>query len=459
MRFFTLSSRATRKRSSHLAMAIALATGGAVMATAVAEPAYAQKKKKKKKKEEKAAYSAEFIGAYKPLEEVMNAEGGDLNAAKGLIPALTANIASPDEKYAGGNVVYNIGARTQDRALQLQGMKLMLESGKATPEQIPQFNFIAYQLENVAGNFSGARPYLQTAIETNFSNPNISGADLRVAMAELYFSENRFAEGLDYLASAIRERRSAGQPIDEEWYRRGLGVAYNNEVQPQVYEIATMWVTDFPSNTNWRDAINMARNLNTFEAPEMLDLLRLSFVKDTLQTKQEYIDYIDAADARRLPKEVETVINQGYASGRVSKDDIFVADSLSQAKGRIAADRAELPSLESDARSSGAGLRTVVAAGDAFLSYGQYAKAEEFYSKALGLPGADTALVTTRLGISQVHQGKYDAAQATLAKVNGKRYGIAKLWSTYAAAEAAKKAPVAMPAAASDAVETATTTS
>src|SRR3546814_2374470 len=89
-----------------------------------------------------------------------------------------------------------------------------------------------------------------------------------------------------------------------------------------------MWIGDYPSATNWRDAINIARNLNTFEVGEMLDLLRLSFRVGAMTEKFEYIEYVEAADARRLPKEVETVIQHGYAKGRISKDDIFVADSL-----------------------------------------------------------------------------------------------------------------------------------
>src|SRR3546814_3200027 len=86
------------------------------------------------------------------------------------------------------------------------------------------------------------------------------------------------------------------------------------------------------------------------------------------------------------------LIQQGYAKGRISKDDIFVADSLRVATGRLAADRADLPALERDARATNAGLRTVVAAGDTFLNYGEMAKAEEYYAKSLGIAGVDAQL-------------------------------------------------------------------
>lgn len=445
MRFPSFNQKLGSKVGSNLALAIALAAGTVLATAGFAEPAFAQKKKDKKE-EAKAQYTKEFIAAYKPIEEGMNAPQPDLAALKAMLPGVTALAQSPDEKMAAGNVVYNIGAKSGDQALQLQGMKLMLASGKVAPEQSGQYNFIAYQLASIADQHAEARTYLQAAMDANFSSPSITADQLRVNMAESFFAENRFVEGLDYLARGIAQRKAEGLPVDEQWYRRGLTVAYNNEVQPQVYDYVAMWIGDYPSTTNWRDAINIARNLNTFDVGEMLDLLRLSYKVGAMTEKVEFIEYIEAADARRLPKEVETVIQHGYATGRISKDDIFVADSLRVATGRLSSDRADLPALERDARAANAGLRTVMAAGDAFLNYGEMAKAEEFYGKSLNIAGVDAQIALTRLGISQTAQGKYEEAMATFAKVQGKRQPIAKLWSAYAKGEAAKLAP-AVPAA------------
>ena len=90
---------------------------------------------------------------------------------------------------------------------------------------------------------------------------------------------------------------------------------------------------------------------------------------------------------------------------------------------------------ERDARKASATEATVTGAADALLSYGEPANAEELYTIALGKPGADMPRVLTRLGIAQVDQGKYAAAQETFAKVTGKRQPIARLWSSYAASK------------------------
>lgn len=445
MRFFVSSSRTGKKPVSNLALAIALATGTAVLSGVVAEPAFAQREKKEKKKPEAAAYSKEFVAMFQPLQAAVNTEGGDVVTAKTQFPALLALTVSPDEKNATGGLIYNAGAKTGDQTLQLQGMALMLESGKVAPEQVGRFNFIAYQLANAQRQFAESRVFLQKAIDAQFTTPELTVADMQTAMAESFISEQRYADGLNYLAQAIAKAKSEGQKVDETWYRRGLSVGYNNKVTPQVYEFVTGWIIDYPSATNWRDAINIARNMNSFEGPEMLDLLRLSLRVGALQEKYEYSDYVEAADARRLPKEVKRVVDDAFNSGRASRDDIYLADALQIANGRIAADERELPALEKDARAATAGLRTVVAAGDTFLSYSQYPKAEEFYTKALGMPGVNTAEVQTRLGIAQTEQAKYDEAIATFRKIGGKRDPIARLWAAYATQKKNASAPAAAP--------------
>lgn len=429
MKVFTM-----RKRSSSLALAIALATGSAVVATAAfPSEAHAQRKKKEKQEDEGGGYSKEFIAAYQPLNEAMQAEGTDLAAYKPQIMALGSVANSADEKNATGGMMFNAGIKLNDREMQFAGMELMLESGKAPVDQVARFNFIAYQLANALGQHDKARTYLQNAIDLNFSTEEISAADLQIAMAESFFAANKHAEGLDYLHRAIKAKKARGGTVDEQWYRRGLTVAYNNKVVPQVYDFVTLWIGDYQSTANWRDAINLTRNLNNFDPQQTLDLLRLARTVKSLEDKQDYILYVETADARRLPKEVKDVIEEAYAIDAVSRDDIFVADALSTATGRVATDRAELPALENDANRPNAPLRTVAAAAGAFLSYGDYAKAAKFYQKALDLPGVDRNEALTRLGMAQVGLGDYAAALETLAKVEGPRGPIAKLWIAYAA--------------------------
>lgn len=430
----------SRKRASSLALAIALATGGAVVATAVFPvEANAQRRERdrdrdKDKQEESAGggYSDEFRAAYVPIDEAMKAEGADLNALKPQLQALVPLLKSNDEKIAGGGLIFNTGIQLQDPVLQLQGMELMLASGLVPAENVGRYNFIAYQLANQQGQVPKSRTYLQAAIDNNFTSDQINASNLKIAMAESYFSANELDAGFNYLREAIENRKAEGQSIDEQWYRRGVTVAYENQSVPAVYDFATMWLADYPSASNWRDAINIARNLNRFSDPEILDLFRLGRRVDALADASDYDYYVEAADPRRLPKEVKDVIEEGLAAGVVNEGNLFISEALEVASGRIAADRSDLPALERDAMAANAELRTVVAAGNAFLSYEDFAKAARFYERALGMPGVETNEVSNRLAIAQIGMGDYAAAEATLGNVSGSRMPIAKLWAAYA---------------------------
>ena len=117
----------------------------------------------------------------------------------------------------------------------------------------------------------------------------------------------------------------------------------------------------------------------------------------------------------------------------------FVAEAKNIASARIAGDKASLPGLEKDARLPSAALATLSGAGDAFLSYGEAAKAAEFYKLALAKPGVNVPVMQTRLGIAQVDMGDYAGAQASFAKVEGPRKPLAQLWTIYAQQKAGAK--------------------
>ncbi|MEP0190966.1 MAG: hypothetical protein ABJP70_10105 [Erythrobacter sp.] len=438
-----MNSQFLRKRASGMALAIALATGAVVTSGVfVAEPAQAQRDKKKKDKEaEKPVYSKEFVEAYTPVNEAVNS-GRDVSLIRPQIDALIPLAQSPDEKNALGGLLYNAAISIKDPALQAQGMEMMLASGKVAPERLGRFNFIAFQLRYAKEDFAGAQQYLQGAIDNGFTSEQYTAYDLKLLMFETKVSGGQLQEALSYIGGQANGVKNQGGAVPEGWYRRAISVAYEAELGPQLYPLVQQWVSDYPTAKNWNDAINITRNLNEFDGQASLDLLRLSNNLKVLSEENDYVWYVEIADPQRLPQEVKTVIEQGYATGAISRDNDFIVESLAIANSAVAADRADLPAIEKEASAPGAPLRIVRAAASAFLSYGDYAKAEAFYAKAAAMPGADRNEMLTRLGMAQIGVGKFDAAQASLAQVAGVRAPIAMLWSTYAAQQGAPAAPV-----------------
>ena len=434
-----MNIRTLRKQASGFALAIALVTGTAMVAGhIVPDEAHAQRKKKKKGKDDEAGkpqYSKEFVDAFAPLNDATKAEGADIAALRPQLDQVFALVKNDDEKFQSGLLAYNMGVQANDLELRLLGMETMLESGKAPFDAQGQYNFIAYQTAAVLKQYEKARGYLKRVMELGYQG-GPSQSELLVAMAQNHFNTDQYAEGLGYLDQAIAAKTASGEPVEEKLYEIAFSVAYREDLRPQVYDYAIERATRFPTDANWMNAINVVRVLNDFGPQQALDVLRLSRMADVMNEKQDYIVYVETADARRLPQEVKEVIEQGYASGTITRDDTFIADQLRIADSRIAADKADLPAYEKDAMAPDAKLATVLGAANAFLNYGEYAKAAQLFEKALGLPGVETGEALTRLGIAQVGMEDYAAAQETFAKISGPRQPIGKVWAGYAAAQA-----------------------
>lgn len=424
-----ISINVTRKqRASHLGMALALVCGMAVTATALETPAHAQKKKTKAKTEEvKASYSEPFVAAYRVVTPLLNAPTKDAAAMRAQVPAIIAAVSTPDDRFAGGQFVLATGSAASDPALQLQGLTMMLDSGKTPAANLGQYNFFAGQLSYQAKDYAKARTYFQAAQTAGYTQ-----ADLILLIAETYLQQKDAAGSLAVLNRVVDQQVAAGQTPSADYLRKGLATAHNGQVKDQALRYAQLLVKYHPSATSWGDAISVTRANSSLNDDDTLDLLRLQRRTKTFRDGREYVGYVDIADPRRLPTEVTQVINEGYASGLLARNNTFIADALKEATTREGMQKAELAALERDANASGAKLATVVAAGNVFLSLGQPAKAEQFFRKAMSMPGADTATIANRLGMTQIEQGKYAEAAATFNQVQGARSAVSKLWAAYA---------------------------
>ncbi|MCL4672170.1 MAG: hypothetical protein KJZ64_04400 [Sphingomonadaceae bacterium] len=435
---FAFTRSPARRKGAGAALAFALMCGSALGMFALEAPAAAQKNKKEEKAG-KTNYSKGFIAAYKVAEDLSKA--GKNDEAKAQLPTVVSAIETDDDRNAGGGLVFNIGVGLSDTALQLQGLELMLASGKTDPAKVGSFNYTGYQLAMQEGQYDAARKFLGKAIEVGhtFTGRYSDGTerqsgpdDMHAMYAETYFDQNDYATGLAYMTRLIDERAASGGAIPQIWITRPLGVAYNNDQAGAAIEFAKLFAKHFPSDTSWGDAIAIQRNLVDYDPQQTLDILRLAARTNALRDTRSYVDYIDAADARRLPGEVKRVIDAGIAAGKLTSGDVYVSEASGIANARIAADKADLPALERDAKAANATGVTASAAGDAFLSYEDYARAEAMYMIAATKPGVDMERVLLRLGIAQVGQGKTAEALATLAKVSGARKNIADLWAIYA---------------------------
>lgn len=423
------------KSVSRFALVAALALGGATGALGLAAPAVA--------KEAAAANSPGFSKVAAPIQkevEALNAKKGKVpdaelkaaaNALAPRIEALEPTVSTALDKAVAGQWLYQVGSMGGNDPVTIKGLDLMLASGTLSPETAAQVTVMRGQYAYVAKDYAKAIDVLGPLAATGAADET----SVRM-LADAYLKQNRAGEGIRALQTAIRSQQAAGKAVPESWYKAGLTMSINAKALNDASQFSSGLAASYPSTANWAVAISVVRMLGAFQPQDMLDLLRLMDRTDSFSEGNEYLDYVQSADARRLPGEVNRILAKGLAAGKINTSDTFVAESKALASTRMVADKATLPAAERDARAPNAPTAAVMGAADAFLSYDQPATAEALYQIALTKPGVDANRALTRLGIAQVDQGKYADAQANFAKVTGVRKPIADLWAIYAARKA-----------------------
>lgn len=444
---------------SRVALALALSTG---MAVAVAPPAMA----KKKEKAEGPKFSEEFRQAAGPIEQAMTeatkslpagageadyaaaktqidtALGGD---GKATFEAAVSTATTPDDKMALGQLMRNYGILAKDLAFKQKGTAMMLDSGKLPADKVGSVYFdagvTAYQLKD----WANAARYLKASKDAGFQDPN---NQLDMVLVDSYKRSGNNEAILSMADEEIASAQAKGIAPSESTLRNALQQTYAAKQVGPSAKYAAMLGQYYPDA--WDVAISVVGQIAALPRQQDLDLMRLKLLTNAMKEKRDYFTYIEDVDPRAYPGEALKVINDGLAKGVLTQKEVEADKTNTEA--RVGKDRASLPAIASDASKAGADAGTVVGAGDVFLSYDKPAEAETFYSKAMGMPGADANKVALRLGITQTLQGKYDEAMQNFAKVTGPTAPVATMWTGYAKSKAGPTtaAPTA-PAAPADA--------
>ena len=426
--------------STALVASLALSALGVAAAPAAAAP------KVKPAKPGKVTYSKEFVAVAAPLQVKVDAikaakvkvdakdpaGPAELAAASAgaaaMMQAAEAAAISPDEKLAAGQIAINLGGYIGDIAMRQRAARLILDSGRLDPAKVPEFQFYLGNFAYSNKDYATASTALAAAVAANYS-----GSDAGELMVDAFSRAGQPAQGLALLKQAVAARRAAGQPVPQGWLKRANVVAYNAKLPAESMDWALTQVELYPNNFNWLGSAQLVRRFGNYGPNETIDLFRLmmrsgAFDNDPKLVGNEYREYIQTADPRRLPGEVIMAIDKGTAAGALSGP--FITESRALATARLAADKASLPGAAAKAAASSSGL-DALSTGDAYLNYGEAAKAEALYKMALGKSGIDKDRVLTRLGIAQVDQGKYAEARANFKLIGGARLPLARLWLAY----------------------------
>lgn len=409
------------KLVSKASLGVALALG--MIATGAATPAFA-KKEPKPAAQYTPQLSKEFRAAIGAAQVAVKA--GNTADATAKLAAAEALATQPDEKFYVGAIAYDVFKTTKDPVAGRKAINQMIAANSQLATNAAELNFVSGNMAYEAGDYQDAIAKL-----TEADRLGSKLVDRLLRLAEAYFKLNQVPQGLAYVDRAVAESVAAGQKPPESWYARAASVAYKAKLNSEVAKWTREQVKAYPTAENWRSALVTYRDGARLDGQPSLDLFRLMRLTKSLAGERDFFEYASLAVDRALPGEAKSTIEEGFATGVVSKSSRAVTEILTLATSRIAADRASIVTSEKQANAAGATGKPAAGAGDAYLGYGEDAKAVPYYKMALQKGGVDMDQVNTRLGIALARSGQKDEARKYLSAVGGARADIAKFWVLY----------------------------
>lgn len=427
---------------------VALPLAGS-QALAQDKPAKEKKGKEKEAAAPKRNYSKPFVAAYQPVADLLNKKK-DFAAAKAAFPTVAAAVETDDDRYEAGILAINIGVQSKDTVIQDQGVDLVLASASAPADVKQQYTFRKGAIAYDGKKFADAEKYMIDAYNLGYRSSNIE-----FLISNAQSQQNKDADATTWLGKAIEADKASGKPANKAYFVR----AANLSAKAKNYAGAATWYKQLLIAENnpdyWHDALAFFDRSLTLNPEESLDLFRLMRVTNGLRFQQEYAQYLDSLSyiGVRYPAEAVSVLDEGFAKGVISKNNVTFSEKYKEAQGRLAEDTRTLPGTVAPAKASPKGMLASLTA-DSFYSHKDYATAKDLYEAALSKgpvldkDGKDqTDRTRFRLAMSKTMLGDHAGAKADFAQITTpNRKAIAEYWLLHidqAGKPAAAPAPAA----------------
>ena len=423
------------KLVSKFALALSL------VAVSAAPAAFAQsneKPKKEKKGQEAAAapkrnYSKPFIAAYMPVSNLLN-KTKDAAAAKLEFPKVVAAISNDDDRYEAGILAINIGAPLKDLAFQEQGIDLLIASASTPADLKKEYTFRKGAIAYDGKRFADAEKHMIDAY-----NLGHRGNNIEFLISNAMSQQNKDADAVTWISKAIDASKAAGS-VNKTYIVRAAMLS----AKAKNYAGAANFYKDLIIAENnpdyWHDALAFFDRSRDFNPEETLDIMRLMRATDGIRFQQEYAAYLDSLSyiGVRYPSEAVSVLDEGFAKGLISRNNVTFSERYNEAKARLAEDTRTLSGTIAPAKASPKGMLASLT-GDSFFSHKDYKTAKELYESALSKSpvldkdgGDQTDRTRFRLAMSKTMLGDYAGAKADFNMITGaNRKAIAEYWVAF----------------------------
>ena len=368
--------------------------------------------------------------ASKSVVELQNAvKANDMATIPAKLAAAKAAATTADDRYYIGSQAFRAGLTAKDNALMADGLELMANSGLATASELPQIYLNLGKAFNNLKQPDKAAPYFEKAVQADPGQ-----VEAMIMLAEMKAAGGQTADAVGNIRKAIAAQAAAGKKADENWYKRGLTLAYNAKL-PVAVDISREWVRAYPTAANWKDSLRIYRNLVKPPEPVLLDLLRLARATDSLDGDVDYNAYVYIAADARNAREGQLLLDQAAAAGKIDVNKPLYQEMLKALKTRPQPG-ADILAKSAETQLAGQDGAALVVTANRFYGLGDYARSAELFRAALAKPGIDKDQVNLELGIALAAAGDKAGAKAAFEAVSGARSAIAQYWLAYLATKA-----------------------
>jgi len=365
-----------------------------------------------------------------PLNEARAAlTAKDWATAKTKLDAATAKAKTPADKGQIDRLRFFLGSQTKDGATQVAAINALVASGTLTADETKQYKSALSAAYADAGDQPASLAAARTYLDEYGGTP-----EQLISMANEFYKANDNANTVTYANKAIAAIKATGKP-DESWYRL-LASAHSRLGQTaELRTVREQHLTDHPNSQNaeqyWKELIVPAQDAPNYGPAVRLDLFRTLQAAGVKLNAQERTSLSDGAMKRGLPNEAFTVLESAMAANDATLTALD-KENFADAKTQVVTDKAGLAKEAADVQAKGTGA-DIAKIGEAYLSYGDNAKAAELLKAAIAKGISDAGeldIAKLHLGIAQYRAGEKDAARSTWAEIKSDN-GTAILANTW----------------------------
>lgn len=311
-----------------------------------------------------------------------------------------------------------------DSGTALRAYEANLSSQYATKASMPGRVKALMQLHYNSKNYGKAIEYGQRAIKEGTAD-----SDVYTLIAQSYYVQNDFKNTRDFTGKWISDQEKRGQTPKQNALNMYVTSCMKLNDAACTSTAFEKLVSYYPNPDAWANLMQ-ALFKNGDEA-SMLHTYRLATEVGAMRSGSDYTEMAQLALEKGLPAEAQAAIEAGFARKAFTDQRDIDRNNrlLTNAKGRVAADKAALPQRDKQA-AAGKDGEADIAVAESYLSYGQFPQAVAAAQRGIA-KGANAANAQLVLGLAQYRAGnKPDAVKAFKAvKGSESLQRLAKLWS------------------------------